>query len=72
MVKYGMTPIEAIQSATIVAAELFDPTLRIGQIKAGYLADIIAVNENPLKNIRTFEEVVFVMKDGKVFKGQTR
>ena len=72
MVKYGMTPIQAIQSATIVAAELFDPTLKIGQIKVGYLADIIAVNENPLKNIRTFEEVVFVMKDGKVFKDRAR
>ena len=68
MVKYGMTPIQAIQSATIIAAELLDSSLKIGQIKEGFLADIIAVDQNPLENIRTFENVAFVMKDGKTYK----
>ncbi len=70
MVKYGMSPIQAIQSATIVAAELLDSSLKIGQIKEGFLADIIAVDQNPLENIRTFENVVFVMKDGKTYKDE--
>ena len=68
MVKYGMTPIQAIRSATIVAAELLDSSLKIGQIKPGYLADIIAVNQNPLEDITTFETITFVMKDGKIYK----
>ena len=70
MVKYGMSPIQAIQSATIVAAKLLDSSLKIGQIKEGFLADIIAVDQNPLENIRTFENVVFVMKDGKTYKDE--
>ena len=70
MVKYGMSPIQAIQSATIVAADLLESSLKIGQIKEGFLADIIAVDQNPLENIRTFENVVFVMKDGKTYKDE--
>ncbi len=69
-VELGMTPIQAIRTATTEAAELFGWSDRIGSIEVGKLADIIAVRENPLENVRTLENVVFVMKDGKVFKNQ--
>ena len=54
----------AIQSATIHAAELIRSKDRIGRIAPGYLADVIAVNGNPLQDIRLLENAVFVMKDG--------
>lgn len=69
-VEIGMTPLQAIRTATTEAAELFGWSDRIGSIEAGKLADIIAVKENPLENIRTLEQVAFVMKDGKIFKNQ--
>jgi imidazolonepropionase-like amidohydrolase len=69
MTTYGMSPLEAIQSATTGASELLGLSEKIGQINAGYYADIIAVNENPLDRIETLEEVIFVMKNGQVFKG---
>jgi imidazolonepropionase-like amidohydrolase len=67
MVEWGMTPLEAIQASTIKTATLFGIE-NTGQIKEGFDADIIGVNENPLANIRTLEEVAFVMKEGKVYK----
>lgn len=67
MVKFGMTPLQAIQSSTINSADLLKLD-NVGQIKAGFIADIIAVDENPLKNISTLEQVRFVMKEGTVFK----
>lgn len=68
MVEGGMPAMEAIQSATITNAALLGMKNELGQIKKGFLADIIAVNENPTQNIHTMEKVVFVMKDGEVFK----
>lgn len=68
MVKWGMTPMQAIKSATTVAAELLDMKGRLGEISPGAFADIIAVKEDPLKNIGTLEQVSFVMKNGKVYK----
>ncbi|MEM7360379.1 MAG: amidohydrolase family protein [Pseudomonadota bacterium] len=65
MVKRGMSEKQALQTATINAAKLLGVEDR-GQIKPGLLADIIAVNGNPLEDIRLMEEVVFVMKGGKV------
>ena len=67
MVEWGMTPLEAIQAATINAADLFKINT-IGQIKEGFYADIIGVTSNPLKDIKTLENVVFVMKNGKIYK----
>ncbi|CAH9049444.1 hypothetical protein PSECIP111951_01343 [Pseudoalteromonas holothuriae] len=67
MVKFGMTPLQAIQSATINSAALLKQP-ELGKIKTGYLADIIAVDDNPLTNISTLEQISFVMKDGKVYK----
>jgi imidazolonepropionase-like amidohydrolase len=70
MVKWGMTPMQAIKSATTVAAELLDMKSKIGEISAGAFADIVAVKADPLNNISTLEHVGFVMKDGKVYKDQ--
>ncbi|MGB5554440.1 MAG: amidohydrolase family protein, partial [Flavobacteriaceae bacterium] len=64
----GMPVIEAIQSATITNAALLGMTDELGQLKEGFLADIIAVNEDPLKKVDTLENVAFVMKNGTVFK----
>lgn len=68
MVEWGMTPLQAIQAATIGNAELFGKSDQVGKIEVGKLADLIAVNGNPLENIRELESVDFVMKDGEVFK----
>jgi imidazolonepropionase-like amidohydrolase len=68
MVYGGMSPIEAIQAATTTNAFLLGIDTEVGQIKEGFLADIIAVNENPLTTINTLENVLFVMKDGVIYK----
>lgn len=68
MTEAGMPVMKAIQSATIVNAELLDMKGKLGVIAAGYLADIIATNDDPTQNINTVEDVVFVMKDGVVYK----
>ena len=68
MVEAGMPPMEAIQSATRVSAELLGVEDKLGTIEAGKTADIVAVNDNPLENIGTLEAVVFVMKEGEVYK----
>jgi imidazolonepropionase-like amidohydrolase len=68
MTRFGMTPLQAIQSATVNSAKLLKWDDKVGQIKVGFFADIIAVDNNPLKNITTLENVTFVMKEGKVYK----
>jgi imidazolonepropionase-like amidohydrolase len=68
MVELGMTPMQAIQSATSRAAELLEKKGRLGVIAPGAVADVVAVYGDPLANIKTLENVGFVMKDGKVFK----
>lgn len=67
LVAHGMTPLEALRSATIHAADLLGVNDR-GALEAGQLADVIAVRGNPLTDIKTMETVVFVMKNGEVFK----
>lgn len=67
LVERGMTPIDAIRSATINAADLLGVEDR-GKLKAGLLADIIAVNGNPLDDVRVLEDVQFVMKGGRIYK----
>ena len=66
MVRYGMTPMQAIQSATIRAAELLGKQNMLGAIAAGRFADLVAVKENPLANITALEHIALVMKDGKI------
>jgi imidazolonepropionase-like amidohydrolase len=68
MVKYGMTPMQAIQAATSNAADLLGHANDLGSIKVGKYADLIAVSGDPLKDISLLERVEFVMKDGKVYK----
>ena len=68
MVKDGMSPIDAIRSATSGAAELLGKSGEIGVVAPNAYADIVAVNGDPLANVDVLKNVTFVMKDGKVFK----
>ena len=68
MVKYGMTPMQAIQAATVNAADLIGHSELFGSISAGKSADIIAVHGDPLADISVLEHVAFVMKEGAVYK----
>ena len=70
MVEAGMPAIETIQAATITNAMLLKMEGEIGQIKEGFYADIIAVEDSPIENITTMENVVFVMKNGTVYKDE--
>ncbi|ELR69433.1 Xaa-Pro dipeptidase family enzyme [Fulvivirga imtechensis AK7] len=70
MVEAGMSPMEAIRSATIVTAQMLKADDVLGSIEVGKKADIVAVNDNPLTNISTMENVTFVMKDGVVYKSE--
>lgn len=68
MVEAGMPEIEALQSATITNAMLLNMEDQIGQLKTNYIADIIAVNDDPTTTISTMENVIFVMKNGVIYK----
>jgi imidazolonepropionase-like amidohydrolase len=70
MTDWGMTPMQAIQSATLNAADLLGWQDTIGSISVGKYADIIAVAEDPIQNIRVLENVGFVMKDGTVYRNE--
>jgi len=67
-VDYGMTPMQAIRTATVTAAEMLGWSDRLGAIEAGKIADIVAVAGDPLKDITELENVRFVMKDGVIYK----
>jgi imidazolonepropionase-like amidohydrolase len=68
MVKFGMTPAQAIRAATSSAADLIGRAKDVGTLEAGKFADVIAVTEDPLQNVRALENVGFVMKGGVVAK----
>jgi imidazolonepropionase-like amidohydrolase len=68
MVNFGMTPMQAIQSATLVAARLLQAEDDLGAIEPGKYADIVAVAGDPLSNIAELERVTFVMKGGHIYK----
>lgn len=68
MVKYGMTPMRAIQAATSSAADLLGHSKEVGSIKPGKFADLVAVSRDPLQDISVLENVEFVMKGGVVYK----
>ena len=68
MVDAGMPPMEAIKAATVISAGILRMSDKIGVIETGMLADIVATDENPLKNIKTMEKVSFVMKEGVIYK----
>lgn len=71
MTNAGMTNQDALKSATIETAKLLRIEGKLGQIKPGMLADIIAVQQNPVEDISTVENVIFVMKDGVIYKDNT-
>jgi imidazolonepropionase-like amidohydrolase len=72
MVSMGMTPMDAIQSATVRASEMLDMKGEIGVLAAGAYADIIAVSGDPLKDVGELEHVRFVMHNGAVFKDEVK
>jgi len=67
--QFGMTPLEAIRTGTVNAADLMGWSDKVGSIAPGKWADVIAVEGDPLKDVKTLEKVVFVMKAGVVYKG---
>jgi len=68
LVRGGMTPLQALQAATINAAELLGQTRDLGTVEPGKFADIVAVSGDPLTDISAMEHVAFVMKGGEVVK----
>ena len=71
MVKYGMEEMDAIKSATMETAKLLRISDELGSLEEGKIADIVAVEGNPLEDISVMENVVFVMKEGIVYKDIT-
>lgn len=69
MVDRGMTPMQALQAATLTSAELIERTHDLGRLEAGYLADVIAVPGDPSHDITVTQDVRFVMKDGQIHLG---
>lgn len=69
MVNWGMTPMQAIQSATLASATALDQQERFGSVEAGKFADLVAVSGDPSKDISELERVKWVMKGGVVYKG---
>ncbi len=70
-VEIGLTPLEALQAATITAAELFRIEKKTGALEPGLEADIIAVDENPLENIRAVQDVLLVVSNGRIALNRT-
>jgi imidazolonepropionase-like amidohydrolase len=71
MIQHGMPPAEALKAATVNAADLLGLSAKAGVIAPGRFADLIAVATNPLQDITTLERVLFVMKDGVVYRNQS-
>ncbi len=70
MVKWGMTPMQAIQSATTSAADLLGWKDRVGQLAPGFYADLVAVKGDPLADITILEKISFVMKGGEIYRNE--
>jgi imidazolonepropionase-like amidohydrolase len=68
MVQYGMTPVAVLQADYLNGAQILTWQNSVGQLKAGYYADVIAVPGNPLEDITALERVGFVMKGGIIYK----
>ncbi len=72
MVEYGLSPLATMKAATSGNADIFNLGNRLGRLKTGYLADIIAVKGNPLEDVTVTEHVHFVMKDGVIYKNEAK
>lgn len=70
MVEAGMPAMESLQSATTISAKLLRADDSLGKIKAGFMADIIALNADPTQDINTMNKVAFVMKNGEIYKNE--
>lgn len=70
LVEAGMTPMQAIQAATVTAAALIGQSEKIGSLEPRKLADLIAVSSDPLRDITVLEKVPFVMKGGVIYRGK--
>ncbi len=70
MVRLGLTPLQAIQAATVNAADLLGWAGKVGTLETGAWADMVAVDGDPLKDVTTLEHVKFVMKGGEVVKNE--
>jgi len=70
--KYGMKPLAAIQTATLNAADLMGWTDRVGSLDAGKWADLIAIDGDPLADVKILQHVPFVMKAGVVYKNEAK
>jgi imidazolonepropionase-like amidohydrolase len=70
MVRLGLTPLQAIQAATVNAADLLRWVGKVGTLETGAWADMVAVDGDPLKDVTTLERVKFVMKGGEVVKNE--
>ena len=68
MVKNGMTPTESIQAATVHAADVMGWGDQVGQINSGFFADIVALRDNPIDDIKALEDIDVVIKGGQLFK----
>jgi len=68
LVKDGMTPAQALRSGTSVAADLLGLQKKVGSLEAGKAADVVAVPGDPLNDIKVTQSVLFVMKDGQVYR----
>jgi imidazolonepropionase-like amidohydrolase len=71
MVEWGMRPIDAIRAATLNAADLIGQPDKLGSLEPGHYADLIAVQGNPLDDVKMLESVTFVMKGGTVVRNDT-
>jgi len=72
LVAQGMSPLDALRAGTSVDAELLGMQTSIGTLETGKLADVIAIPGDPTQNIRQTEKVVFVMKDGVIYRNDGR
>jgi len=68
MVRLGMTPVEALRAATSVNAKIIGKEKELGELRQGFLADVIAVDGDPVRDIAATGSVHFVMKDGVVYR----
>ena len=70
MVEYGMSPAQAIQAATISAADLIGRSQDVGELSPNHFADLIALHDDPLQHVEALEHIPFVMKGGAIIKDE--